>query len=47
MFASDRGKFGNLQALTGREVQVRGTITPYDGRAEIIVHNPGQLRLAP
>jgi hypothetical protein len=44
IFASDRNKFGNLEALTGRQVQIRGLISTYNGHAEIIIHDPRQIR---
>ncbi len=47
IFASDRGKFGNLEMLAGREVQIRGLISTYQGRAEIIIHDPWQIRVTP
>ena len=46
VFASDRKKFGNLGSLAGREVQIRGLITTYQSRAEIIVRDPWQLRVS-
>lgn len=47
IFASDRPKFGDLQTLGGRKVELRGAITVYQGRAEIILHDPQQIRVAP
>ncbi|PYV19358.1 MAG: hypothetical protein DMG21_01825 [Acidobacteria bacterium] len=47
IFSSDRGKFGNLQTLEGETVEIRGSITSYQGRAEIIIRDPGQIRSAP
>ncbi|HUZ47013.1 MAG TPA: hypothetical protein VMW54_10295 [Terriglobia bacterium] len=47
IFASDRSQFGNLSALEGRKVEIRGEITSYNGRAEIIIHNPRQVRAVP
>jgi len=46
VFSSDREKFGDLQTLRGRQVEIRGSITLYNGRAEIIVHGPDQIRAA-
>ncbi len=46
IFASDRDKFGNLQTLKGRQVEIRGAVTLYNGRAEIIIHGPDQIREA-
>ncbi len=47
VFNSDRPKFGNLNALAGRQIEIRGTIVPYEGHAEIVIRDPGQLREAP
>ena len=46
VFASDQGKFGNLQSLQGKRVEIRGDVVPYQGRAEIIIHDPAQVRSA-
>ena len=46
IFESDRSKFGNLSTLTGRQVEIRGTIVRYQGRAEIVIHDPAQIREA-
>lgn len=47
IFGSDRQKFGNLETLTGRQIEVRGTIKPYHGQPEIVISDPGQIREAP
>lgn len=47
IFSSDHDKFGNLEMLQGRQVEIRGEITNYQGRAEIIIRDPDQIRLAP
>lgn len=44
VFASDRSKFGNLGALGGRQVEIEGLIGVYQGRAEIAIRDPEQLR---
>jgi hypothetical protein len=46
IFASDRKKFGNLETLTGRQVEIRGMIRTYGGRSEIIVRDPSQIQVA-
>lgn len=46
VFGSDRQKFGNLETLTGREVEIRGRIAPYHGQPEIVISDPGQIREA-
>jgi hypothetical protein len=43
IFASDKSKFGDLGTLEGRQVEIKGSITMYQGRAEIIVHSPQQI----
>ncbi len=47
VFGSDRNKFGDLDALSGRHVEIEGPITAYQGRAEIIIHGPQQIRVLP
>jgi hypothetical protein len=47
IFASDKNKFGDLGSLQGRHVEIRGTVTVYQSRAEIIIHDPQQIRSAP
>jgi len=46
IFARDKEKFGDLQSLNGRQVEIHGNITTYQGRAEIIVRDPEQIRVA-
>ena len=46
IFASDRSRFGNLGSLQGREVEILGAIKTYNGRAEIVVQDPKQIRLS-
>jgi len=47
IFASERAKFGDLGSLEDRQVEIRGAITVYQGRAEIIVRDPQQIRALP
>jgi hypothetical protein len=47
IFASDRSKFGDLDTLAGRQIEIEGLITVYQGRAEIIIHGPQQIRVLP
>jgi hypothetical protein len=47
IFARDRKKFGNLTSLTGRQVQIRGLVTRFRGRAEIIIREPWQVHVTP
>jgi hypothetical protein len=46
IFADDKGKFGDLGALQGKRVEIRGDVITYQGRAEIIIHDPQQVRSA-
>jgi hypothetical protein len=43
VFAGDLRHVGDVRDLTGREIQIRGDIREYDGRAEIILERVGQL----
>jgi hypothetical protein len=47
IFSSDKHKFGDLQFLAGRQIEIRGPITVYQGRPEIIIRDPEQIRMAP
>jgi hypothetical protein len=47
IFASDKSKFGDLESLQGRRVEIRGAITVYESHAEIIIRDPEQIRRAP
>jgi hypothetical protein len=47
IFSSDKSKFGDLQSLAGRQIEIRGPVTVYQGRPEIIIRDPEQIRLAP
>jgi hypothetical protein len=47
IFASDRNKFGDLGTLQGRQIELRGSITSYQGRAEIVIHDPQQIHELP
>lgn len=47
VFAADRSKFGDLGALTGRQVEIHGLVEPYEGHVEIIVREPQQIRVLP
>ncbi len=46
IFASDRSKFGDLESLRGQQVEIRGSITVYRSRPQIIIHDPWQIRMA-
>ena len=47
IFSSDKRKFGDLQSLAGRQIEIRGFIDVYKERPEIVVRDPEQIRLAP
>ena len=46
IFSADSSKFGNLESLRGQKVELRGLIEVYQGRAEIIIHDPRQIALS-
>ncbi len=47
VFAADKSNFGDIESLQGKRVEIRGDVVAYQGRAEIIVHDPHQVRRAP
>ena len=47
IFAEDRNRFGDLGTLWGKQVEIRGPVTTYKGRAEIIIRDPNQIRVLP
>jgi len=47
IFATDRAKFGDLTALQGRQVELRGKIQVYHDQPEIVLNDPAQIREAP
>jgi hypothetical protein len=47
IFATDKSKFGDVESLQGKRVEIRGDVVAYQGRAEIILHDPQQVRSAP
>lgn len=46
IFSSDKAKFGNLESLAGRQVEIHGAITVYQDKPEIIIRDPDQIRAA-
>ena len=44
IFATDQSKFGNLESLQGKRVEIRGNVVTYQGHAEIIIRDPQQVR---
>jgi hypothetical protein len=47
VFASDRTKFGDLTALQGRQIELRGKIQRYHDQPEIVLSDPAQIQEAP
>ncbi len=47
IFTADRSKFGDLSTLSGRRVEIRGPVTSYRNRAEIVIHDADQIRVVP
>ena len=43
VFQGDLRKVGDVRQLTGRAIEIKGTVEEYDGRAEIILRHPQQL----
>jgi hypothetical protein len=44
VFAGDLKQVGDIRQLEGKQVEIHGEIKQYDGRAEIILQRPSQLR---
>ena len=40
-----RSRVGSLESFVGKEIEVRGTIRPVHGRAEILLSNAKQIRI--
>jgi hypothetical protein len=43
VFPSDLKKMGDIRQLEGRQIEIKGTIQDYDGRAEIVLRRTQQL----
>jgi DNA/RNA endonuclease YhcR with UshA esterase domain len=43
VFPSDLKKMGDVHQLEGRQIEIKGTVQDYDGRAEIILRRSQQL----
>jgi hypothetical protein len=43
VFPGDLKQVGDVRQLKGRTIEIKGTVTSYDGRAEIILRRPQQL----
>jgi DNA/RNA endonuclease YhcR with UshA esterase domain len=46
IFSKDAAKFGNFKAYEGKAVVVTGVVQSYKGKAEIILKDPGQIKLS-
>ena len=45
IFASEFDKFGDLSRFENKNVEVSGKITEYQGKPQIIIKSPGQLKI--
>ena len=45
VFSSDKSKFDNLYNYDGKTVEITGLIKTYQGRPEIILNNPSQIKV--
>jgi hypothetical protein len=43
VFPSDIKKMGDIRQLEGKQIEIKGTIQDYDGRAEIVLRRTQQL----
>jgi hypothetical protein len=46
VFASDRPKFGDLNTLQGRDIELRGEVRLYHNQPEVVISDPNQIREA-
>jgi DNA/RNA endonuclease YhcR with UshA esterase domain len=46
IFSKDAATFGNVKAYEGKIVVVTGMVQSYKGKAEIILKEPGQIKLS-
>jgi hypothetical protein len=46
IFASDASKFKNISQYQGKTIDVSGMIKSYGGKAEIVISDPGRIKLA-
>ena len=44
IFSADKAKFADVASLQGKRVELRGNVVTYQGHAEIILHDPQQVR---
>jgi DNA/RNA endonuclease YhcR with UshA esterase domain len=45
IFKDDFNKFPNVDSLVGKTIDITGLIKEYRGRPEIIVNDPGQIKV--
>lgn len=45
IFSSDAYKFSNIKGYSGKTVEITGLVKTYQGRAEIIINNPSQIKI--
>ncbi len=45
IFSSDAYKFSNIKSYSGKTVEITGLVKTYQGRAEIIINNPSQIKI--
>ena len=45
IFSSDTHKFSNIKGYEGKTVDITGLIKTYQGRAEIIINDPTQIKI--
>jgi DNA/RNA endonuclease YhcR with UshA esterase domain len=44
LFSDDAGKFPDIDSLDGKTIDITGTIKLYQGRTEIILNDPAQIK---
>ena len=45
LFSADAAKFPDIDSLQGKAVDISGTVKLYQGRAEIVVSDPAQIKV--
>ncbi|MEK6953090.1 MAG: hypothetical protein AABX29_08825 [Nanoarchaeota archaeon] len=45
IFSSDASKFSNIRGYEGKTVEITGLIKTYQGRPEIIINDPNQIKI--
>jgi DNA/RNA endonuclease YhcR with UshA esterase domain len=44
IFSDDANKFPDVDSLDGKTVDITGMVKPYQGRPEIILNDPAQIK---